>query len=125
MELKIRHIKANGMEYPFAFSIRAINKIQEKYGSLDLWQEQLTPEDGSMNFGVFLWTMETMINNGIEIENRRKGESRALVDEIDVDIILTEVGMENILPTLFGVVNDSTDTERDNDPNLTTTQKQE
>lgn len=123
MELKIRHIEANGVEYPFAFSIRAINKIQEKYGSLDLWQERLTAD--SLDLGVFLWTMELMINNGIELENRIKGEKRALIDEIDVDIILTTLGMENIAPTLFGVVNDSTDTGAESDPNELTTQNQE
>ena len=68
-------ITIKGVEFPMAFNLNVLEAIQEKYGSLDVWQNKIQPKKGEAQIKDIKWTLVTFINEGIEIENEQ-GEKK-------------------------------------------------
>jgi len=83
-------ITIKGVEFPMAFNLNVLEAIQEKYGSLDVWQNKIQPKKGEAQIKDIKWTLVTFINEGIEIENEQ-GEKKELLTEKQLGRMITNV----------------------------------
>lgn len=97
MDSEIKYLETKkGEKYPFIFSLNVMSTIQKKYGSLDSWKNLIEPEDGSEpTIDALIFFFTEAINEGIDIENEDKNETRSYVNEKKVGRIITEFGLEN------------------------------
>ena len=97
MQNKITHIEANGRNYPIVFNINVMEEIQEAYGTISAWgaivenAEGGEPKVKDLKIGLMM-----MINEGIDIENERKGENMPMVNTKQVGRIISEKGFDEI-----------------------------
>lgn len=117
MKDKMVHIKYKEKEYPMIFTLNCMEEIQEKYGSMEAWMNELGKknEDGSkaepsiklLKFGLGL-----MINEAIDIENedRPENEKEPLVDDKTIGRIVTALGFTKTTNALTSTVVASTET---------------
>ncbi len=96
--------ECNGIKYPIEFNLNVMELVQEKYGSLDAWQQLITEKE---SVSAIKWAFTQMINEGIDIENEEKGENRSFVTEKQVGRLISEMGIQNAAQTMFSRVVDS------------------
>ena len=65
----IKHFKCGDTEYPLAFTMNVIEKIQDKYGSYEKWGDMTDSKKQEPNIGALKFGITEMINEGIDIEN--------------------------------------------------------
>ena len=73
----IRHISFNGIDYPLAFTLNVIEKIQDKYGSYEKWGEMTDGKEQEVNIGALKFGILEMINDRKELgmqTRSKKGE---------------------------------------------------
>ncbi len=104
-------ITIKGTEFPMAFNLNVLEAIQEKYGSLDVWQNKIQPKTGEAQIKDIKWTLATFINEGIEIENEQ-GEKRDLLTEKQLGRMIT-----NVSDITRSIANAVTDATPESDPN--------
>lgn len=112
----IKHINNKGVEYPLAFTLNVIEKIQDKYGSYEKWGEMTDGKEQEVNIGALKYGIFEMINEGIDIENENKEIKRDFLTEKQVGRIITEIGLQEMVNKVQNTVIDSTkqDTEEKN-----------
>ena len=108
-------IQYKDREYSLVFNLNVMEKIQEKYGTLEEWGN-LT--DGSKNgepdAKAVIYGFTEMLNEGIDIENEENGTDIKPLTLKQVGRIITEIGIADATNTLNKTVIESTKSEEKN-----------
>ena len=108
-------IQYKDREYSLVFNLNVMEKIQEKYGTLEEWGN-LT--DGSKNgepdAKAVIYGFTEMLNEGIDIENEENGTDIKPLTLKQVGRIITEIGIADATKTLNETVVESTKSEEKN-----------
>lgn len=113
----IRHISFNGIDYPLAFTLNVIEKIQDKYGSYEKWGEMTDGKEQEVNIGALKFGILEMINEGIDIENESRENKRSFLNGKQVGRLITEIGLENLTKKVQETVIESTKRESNEEKN--------
>ena len=89
----IKHFKNGNIEYPLAFTMNVIEKIQDKYGSYEKWGDMTDGKDREPNIGALKFGITEMINEGIDIENENLENKREFLTPKQVGRLITEIGI--------------------------------
>ena len=114
MQEKIKHIEANGVKYPLVFNLNVMEKIQDKYETIENWgdlTEEKTKEDGTkqeVNLKALKYGILEMINEGIDIENESREDKREFITDKQVGRIITGLGLEKMAKSIQNTVMEST-----------------
>lgn len=114
MQEKIKHIKVNEIEYPLVFNLNVMEKIQDRYESIEKWggmTDGKDKKDGTkqeVNLEALKYGITEMINEGIDIENEMSEKKREFVTGKQVGRIITEFGLEKMLQNTQDTVIDAT-----------------
>lgn len=108
MTNSIKHFKYEDTEYPLAFTMNVIEKIQDKYGSYEKWGDMTDGKEQEPNIGALKFGITEMINEGIDIENENLEEKRNLLTAKQVGRIITELGIKNLTNKVQETVIEST-----------------
>lgn len=108
MQERIKHINANGKEYPVVFNLNVMEVIQEKYGSLEKWGELTDGKEAEIDVKALKFGITEMINEGIDIENEDAEIKRNFLNEKQVGRIITDIGVEKLATDVQNTVIDST-----------------
>lgn len=109
----IKHFKIGDIEYPLAFTMNVIEKIQEKYGSYEKWGDMTDGKEKEVNIGALKFGITEMINEGIDIENENLETKRVFVTPKQVGRIITELGMKKLTDKVQETVIESTKNEEE------------
>ena len=79
MKEQMVYINYKDKEYPMIFTLNCMETIQEKYGSMEAWMEELGKKDengekAEPNIKLLKFGLGLMINEAIDIENEDKEE---------------------------------------------------
>lgn len=113
MQDTMKHIKVNDIEYPLVFNLNVMEKIQEKYGTIERWGDLTDGKSHEVNITALKFGILEMINEGIDIENETKGTERAFVTSKQVGRITTELGVDKMSKVGQEIVIDSTKIEEE------------
>lgn len=108
---KINHVSVNGMEYPLVFNLNVMEKIQEKYETIEKWGALTEGKEQEIDVKALKYGITEMINEGIDIENEGKEEKRDFLSDKQVGRIITELGIEKMAKNVQNTVIDSTKIE--------------
>lgn len=114
MQEKIKHINANGIEYPIVFNLNVMEKIQNEYETLEKWGELTDGKEREIDVKALKFGITEMINEGIDIENEECEVKREYLSEKQVGRIITDIGYQKLANDVQKTVIDSTKT--DNEP---------
>ena len=114
MQEKIKHINANGIEYPIVFNLNVMEKIQNEYETLEKWGELTDGKEREIDVKALKFGITEMINEGIDIENEECEVKREYLSEKQVGRIITDIGYQKLANDVQRTVIDSTKT--DNEP---------
>lgn len=118
MQNIIKHISFNGVDYPLAFTLNVIEKIQDKYGSYEKWGEMTDGKDKEVNIGALKFGILEMINEGIDIENENKEIKRDFLTDKQVGRLVTEIGLQELTKKVQETVIDSTKNDSNTEKNV-------
>lgn len=104
----IKHFKYKDTEYPLAFTMNVLEKIQDKYGSYEKWGDMTDGKEQEVNIGALKFGITEMINEGIDIENEETEIKRDFLTLKQVGRIITELGMSKMTTQIQEVVVEST-----------------
>lgn len=104
----IKHFKCENREYPLAFTMNVLEKIQDKYGSYEKWGDLTDGKGQEPNIGALKFGITEMINEGIDIENENLENKREFLTSKQVGRIITEIGMAQMTNRVQEVVIEST-----------------
>lgn len=104
----IKHFKYKDTEYPLAFTMNVLEKIQDKYGSYEKWGDMTDGKEQEVNIGALKFGITEMINEGIDIENEELENKREFLTLKQVGRIITELGMSKMTTQIQEVVVEST-----------------
>ena len=108
--LNNKSIEYKGVKYELVFNLNVMEKIQEKYETLDNWGELTEKANAkAIKFGI-----TEMINEGIDIENETAEVKREFLTEKQVGRIISEIGIEQVNKQLSNTVIDSTKNDEKN-----------
>jgi len=102
----MKYLETESEKYPLAFTLNVMEIIQEKYGSIESWSE-LIQKQGEPDIKALKFFITEAINEGLDIENERKGEKRKLITPKKAGRILTEIGLKQATKTVATVITDS------------------
>ncbi len=111
---KINHIKVNETEYPLVFNLNVMEKIQDKYESIEAWGDLTDGKEREIDVKALKFGITEMINEGIDIENETAEIKREFLSEKQVGRITTEFGIEKMAQNAQNTVIEST--KNDNEP---------
>lgn len=111
MQEEMKHIKVNGIEYPLVFNLNVMEKIQEKYETIENWGNLTDGKNQEVDLKALKYGILEMINEGIDIENEKKENKMEFLKDKQVGRIITELSKENILNNVQKVVIESTKVE--------------
>lgn len=114
MQEKINHIKVNETEYPLVFNLNVMEKIQDKYGTIEKWAELTDGKEHELNVKALKYGITEMINEGIDIENETLETKRELLTMKQVGRLITELGIEKMANDVQNTVIEAT--QNDNQP---------
>ena len=92
----IKHFKCGDTEYPLAFTMNVIEKIQDKYGSYEKWGDMTDSKKQEPNIGALKFGITEMINEGIDIENENLETKREFLTAKQVGRLITELGVQKM-----------------------------
>lgn len=111
MQEKVKHIKANEIEYPLVFNLNVMEKIQDEYESIDKWGSLTDGKNKEINIKALKFGILEMINEGIDIENDNKEIKRDFVTDKQVGRLITDLGIEKMANNIQDTVIESTKIE--------------
>lgn len=116
---KVEILEVNGKEYPMMFTLNVIEDIQDEFGSLDEWEEQISPkEKEEPNIKVFKKTVALMINEGIDFMNDENGTNNKFINEKTAGRIISACGFKMINERLKKLISDSNVIENTEEKNV-------
>lgn len=91
---KMNYVELEGKKYPYICSIGVLEAYQEKYGSVNNFQNALLPKNKTegVNVKELVWSWDLMLKAGEKFA-KRKGEEPPEFDEITIEILLSEMGI--------------------------------
>lgn len=92
----IKHFKCSDIEYPLAFTMNVLEKIQDKYESYEIWVDMTEGKEREVNIGALKFGITEMINEGIDIENENLETKREFLTTKQVGRIITELGIKKL-----------------------------
>lgn len=104
-------IQYKDKEYTLVFNLNVMERIQEKFGSLDKWGEMTDGKAGEPNAGAVIFGFTEMLNEGIDIANEENGTDIKPLSLKQVGRMITEIGLKNATQKLNETVVDSTKSE--------------
>lgn len=104
----IKHFKCSDIEYPLAFTMNVLEKIQDKYESYERWVDMTEGKEREVNIGALKFGITEMINEGIDIENENLETKREFLTTKQVGRIITELGMKKLTDKVQETVIEST-----------------
>ena len=107
----MKYLETESGEYPLAFTLNVMEIIQEKYGSIESWSE-LIQKQGEPDIKALKFFITEAINEGLDIENERKGEKRKSITPKKAGRILTEIGLKQATKAVASVITDSIQTDK-------------
>ena len=108
-------IKLNNKTYPMIFNLNVMEEIQNEYGTLEKWANLTDGKSGEPDAKAVIFGFMQMINEGIDIQNEKKGTQDAFVTHKQVGRILTEYGLVEATKQLNATVITSTQTTEKNE----------
>lgn len=111
---KVAYLETTEKSYPMMLTLNVIEDIQETFGSLENWENEVMPKDGEPNIKSFKKTIAFMINEGIDFENEEKNKKEPFVTEKKVGRIITAVGFGKTNEIFAQLVRDSNVTTEKN-----------
>ena len=120
--IKYIEVKKNTAEgekitkYPMAFTLNIMEVAQKKYGTYTKWFEKLDGGEAEVDMEAMIWTIESFINEGLDIENEDLEKPRPLITHKQAGRIISSVGMGKISIAIKSLVSQSVDTG-ESDPN--------
>lgn len=108
MNEKINHIKVNNIEYPLIFNLNVMERIQEKYETIEKWGELTDGKNQELNVKALKYGITEMINEGIDIENENQENKREFLTEKQVGRLITELGAEKVANDVQNTIIEST-----------------
>lgn len=111
MKNELKYIEARSGKYPVVFNINVMEEIQEAYGSISKWGALVeNAEGGEPKVKDLKVGLMFMINEGIDIENEKKGENKPMLTLKQVGRLISEVGFEAITNVIQNISVASTST---------------
>lgn len=116
----VKHFKVGETEYPMAFTLNVMEDIQEKYGTMEDWSNALAPLEtvvengeevikvGEVKIKDLKWSVEQLINEGIDIENENKNEKRQFVNSKQVGRLISSLGIKEMTALIGKATTEST-----------------
>lgn len=81
-------ITIGGEEYQLVLTTRATKEIAKRYGGLEnLGEKLMQAENFEMALDEVVWLITLLANQSVLIDNRLKGEKRAILMEEDVELL--------------------------------------
>ncbi len=117
MQEKISYIDVEGIKYPLVFNLNVMEKIQDKYESIENWGNLTDGKEHEINIKALKYGITEMINEGIDIENETAENKRKFLTEKQVGRIITQLGIEKIADSVQNTVIESSNIE-DNSKNV-------
>ncbi len=115
--ITVKNTKGDEVQYPIAFTLNVMEAAQEKYGTFQKWAEKLSSGADSVDIAAIIWTFETAINEGIDIENDDNGTKRPFITKKQAGRIVSSLGLSGALSTLQSNVVKATKSDEEEDPN--------
>ncbi len=112
MKENIMHIKVNGTEYPLMVSLNVIAWAQKKYGSIEAWQELMSPhnEIAEKNIEILRQKLESAINE----HGADSLQAEQLLSEIkNEEKSIPEADIEAICDSFTEIINEGIDYENE------------
>ena len=97
---KIKYINDGETDYPMAFTINVMEKIEEEYGGLKSWVSLVDKEEPSYKAIKFM--VLEVINEGLDIQ----GKTEMLTSK-EVGRLITRVGLDTIGTELLTLITES------------------
>lgn len=108
-------IEYKGKEYRLVFNLNVMEKIQDEYGTVELWGKITDgSERGEADAKAVKFGFAAMLNEGIEIENEENGTEIKPFTLAQVGRLLTDVGFNKATDVLQETVVKSTQSEEKN-----------
>lgn len=107
---KIKSIEYKGIKYNLPFNLNVMEKIQDRYETIDKWSNLL--ESGNAKAIKFGFT--EMINEGIDIENETAEVKKEFLTEKQVGRMISEIGLQETAQELSNAVIESTQSDEKN-----------
>lgn len=109
-----------------AFNLNVMALIQSEYGSVNAWAKMLEDDEddpkrgGEPDMQAFLKGFTFMLNEGVEIENEGKKaeEQKAPFTQSQVGRLISKWGQNAVADAMKKAVTASTDTGKEQDPNV-------
>lgn len=111
MQEKINYIVVNEINYPLVFNLNVMEKIQEKYETIEKWGELTDGKSQELDIKALKFGITEMINEGIDIENESNETKREFLTEKKVGRIITEFGINKMAEKAQNTVIESTKTD--------------
>ncbi len=114
MKTNLSYLDNEG-KFPIIFTLNVMETIQDKYGSMDAWKENIfTKETGEEpKIADLLFGLTEMVNEGIEIFNEENPDAPKLekVNKRQVGRIVSKIGIENSIQKLGESIIDANQTD--------------
>ena len=129
-----KEVTVDGVKFPLVFNLNVMERIQEVYGSIEQWgdytdgtengrklyeekngagswdcldAEEQAELKGEPDAKSIIFGFSEMINEGIDMENEEKGESRPFLSIRQAGRLITKFGLENATKKLSETVIES------------------
>lgn len=119
---KITYLETDSEKFPLAFTLNVMEALQDEYGTLSEWSE-LIRNQKEPNIKALKFFITEAINEGIDIENEKSGETRAPITSAKAGRIITEIGFQKVAKTINKMVSESIKT-KENSKNVKATKNQ-
>ena len=114
---KIKHIKANEVEYPLVFNLNVMEKIQDEYETIEQWGKLTDGKEQEVNMKAFKFGIKEMINEGIDIENESQENKRDFITDKQAGRIITDLGIQKMVSESQNTIIEATKNDEDNSKN--------
>lgn len=111
--MNVTKINYKGKEYDLVFNLNVMEKIQEKYGTVEAWGE-LANADGEPKIKDIKYGFVEMLNEGIDIYNEDHEDKRDFFTDKQVGRIISELGIDQIASKLNETVIESVKSDEKN-----------
>ena len=107
-------INYNGREYSLVFNLNVMQAIQDEYKTIEAWGALTDGSGGEPNAKAIIFGLREMLNEGIDIENEKRGTHEDFLTLKQVGRLISAVGLQNAAQALTDTVIASTKGEEKN-----------
>lgn len=100
---KVEILEVNDKQYPMMFTLNVVEEIQDEFGSLEAWENEIMPKkendeekEKEPNIKAFKKTITIMINEGIDFMNEENGTNNKFITEKTAGRIISAYGFKEI-----------------------------